>query len=170
MHKTAILLIASLAAAPAMAGWEKIDGGVTAKPDETNATIEAIYIHCLDGPAIDVYSRDLGPVQPLDGAVEPDYFYKPGVVRADVDGKQFPLTAAGSDDAVVLFSEGSEAQSYLKPIDTALIDAMAAGRTLTLSFDISPARGADGSGLETFARFDLAGAGALISEAVKACV
>jgi hypothetical protein len=170
MHKTAILLIASLAAAPAMAGWEKIDGGVTAKPDETNATIEAIHVHCLDGPAIDVYSRDLGPVRPLDGGAEADYFYKPGMVRADVDGKQFPLAAAGSDDAVVLFSQGSEAQSFLKPIDPALIDAMAAGRTLTLSFDISSAKGADGSGLETFARFDLAGAGALIGEAVKPCV
>ena len=99
-------LIASLAAAPAIAGWEKVDGGVTAKPDETNSTIEAMHIHCLEGPAIDVYSHDLGPVRPLDGGAEPDYFYKPGMISADVDGKQFPLVAAGSDDAVVLFSQG----------------------------------------------------------------
>ena len=40
---------------------------------------------------------------------------------------------------------------------------------LTLSFDISPAQGADGSAPETFARFDLTGAGTLIGNSVKAC-
>ncbi len=69
----------------------------------------------------------------------------------------------------MLFSQGEEAKGYLAPVDRALFEAMAAGRMLTLSFDISSAKGADGSDLETFARFDLAGAGALIGEAVKAC-
>lgn len=169
MEKTAILLAALLAATPALAGWEKLDGGATAKPDETNSTIEAIHIHCLEGPAIDVYSRDSGPVRPLAGGAEADYFYKPGMIRADVDGKQFGLVAAGSDEAVVLFSEGEEAKGYLAPLDPALFDAMISGRTLTLSFDVSPAQGADGTGLETFARFDLAGAGALIGAVVKSC-
>ena len=169
MKKTASFLIAMLTAAPALAGWEKVDGGVTAKPAETNSTIEALHIHCLEGPAIDLYSQDLGPVRPLEGGAEADYFYKPGMISADVDGQKFPMVAAGSDEAVVLFSQGEEAKGYLAPVDRALFAAMAAGKMLTLSFDISPAAGADGSNLETFARFDLAGAGALIGEAVKAC-
>lgn len=169
MKKTASLIIALLASAPALAAWEKVDGGVTAKPVETNSTIEALYVHCLEGPAIDLYSRDMGPVLPLDGGAEADYFYKPGMISADVDGQKFPLVAAGSDEAVVLFSQGEEAKGYLAPVDGALFSAMAAGKVLTLSFDISPAAGADGSNLETFAQFDLAGAGTLIGDAVKAC-
>ena len=169
MKKTASFLIALLTTAPALAGWDKVDGGVTAKPVETNSTIEALHIHCLEGPAIDLYSKDLGPVRPLEGGTEADYFYKPGMISADVDGQKFPMVAAGSDEAVVLFSQGEEAKGYLAPVDRALFAAMAAGQMLTLSFDISPAAGADGSNLETFARFDLAGGGALIGEAVKAC-
>jgi hypothetical protein len=170
MKKTASFLIAMLTTAPALAGWDKVDGGVTGKPVETNSTIEALHIHCLEGPAIDLYSRDLGPVRPLEGGgVEADYFYKPGMISADVDGQKFPMVAAGSDEAVVLFSQGEEAKGYLAPVDRALFAAMAAGQMLTLSFDILPAAGAAGSKLETFARFDLADAGALIGDAVKAC-
>ena len=169
MKKTASFVTAMLAATSALAAWEKVDGGVTAKPSETNSTIEALHIHCLEGPAIDLYSHDLGPVRPLDGGAEADYFYKPGMISADVDGQKFPLVAAGSDEAVVLFSQGEEAKGYLAPVDRALFEAMAGGKVLTLSFDISAATGADGSGFETFARFDLAGAGALVEEAVKAC-
>jgi len=169
MKKTAIVLVVVLTAAPVLAAWEKVDGGVTAKPTETNSTIEALHVHCLEGPAIDLYSHDLGPVLPLEGGAEADYFYKPGMISADVDGQKFPLVAAGSDEAVVLFSEGEEAKGYLAPVDRALFEAMVSGKMLTLSFDISPAQGTDGSALETFARFDLAGAGALIGDAVKAC-
>ena len=169
MKQMASFLIAMLTAAPALADWERVDGGVTAKPVETNSTIEALHIHCLEGPAIDLYSKDLGPVRPLEGGAEADYFYKPGMISADIDGQQFPMVAAGSDEAVVLFSQGEEAKGYLAPVDRALFSAMAAGKMLTLSFDISPAVGADGSNLETFARFDLAGGGVLIGEAVKAC-
>ena len=169
MKQTASLLIAMFAAGPALAGWDKVDGGVTAKPATTNSSIEALHIHCLEGPAIDLYSKDLGPVRPLEGAAEHDYFYKPGMISADVDGQKFPMVAAGSDEAVVLFSQGEEAKGYLAPVDRALFAAMAVGQTLTLSFDITPAAGADGSSLETFARFDLAGAGALIADAVRAC-
>src|SRR4051812_15191742 len=148
MKKSASFLITLLAAGPALAAWEKVDGGVTAKPTETNSTIEALHVHCLEGPAIDLYSHDMGPVRPLDGAAEADYFYKPGMISADVDGQKFPLVAAGSDEAVVLFSEGEEAKGYLAPVDRALFEAMISGKTLTLSFDISPAQGADGSALE----------------------
>jgi hypothetical protein len=170
MKKTASFLIAMLTAAPALAGWDKVDGGVTSKPVETNSTIEALHIHCLEGPAIDLYSRDLGPVRSLEGgSAEADYFYKPGMISADVDGQKFPLVAAGSDEAVVLFSEGEEAKGYLAPLDRALFAAMASGKMLMLSFDISPAKGPDGSAHETFARFDLTGAGTLIGDAVKGC-
>ena len=45
----------------------------------------------------------------------------------------------------MLFSQGEEAKGYLAPVDRALFAAMAAGQMLTLSFDISPGQGADGS-------------------------
>ena len=109
---------------------------MTAKPTETNSTIEALHVHCLEGPAIDLYSHDLGPVLPLEGGAEADYFYKPGMISADVDGQKFPLVAAGSDEAVVLFSEGEEAKGYLAPVDRALFEAMVSGKLLTLSLDI----------------------------------
>ena len=83
MKKTASFVTAMLAATSALAAWEKVDGGVTAKPSETNSTIEALHVHCLEGPAIDLYSRDLGPVRPLDDGAEADYFYKPGMISAE---------------------------------------------------------------------------------------
>lgn len=140
-----------------------------ARPIETNSNIEALYVHCLEGPAIDAYAKDGAPVLPAEGGAEADYFYKPGVVRADVDGKTFPLVAAGSDIAVILFSEGTADQNFMAPVDIALFDAMFAGRMLTIGFDITPAAAADGSPFETFARFDLTGAAPLINDAIDPC-
>ncbi|MGD9914053.1 MAG: hypothetical protein AB7S80_08220 [Rhizobiaceae bacterium] len=169
MKLTAATLAMLLAASPALAAWEKAEGGSMVKPTQTNSNIEALFVHCLEGPAIDLYATDNAPVLPAEGGGDADYFYKPGVIRADVDGKQFPLVAAGSDIAVVLFSEGTAEESYLAPIDFALIDAMFAGRTLTIALDITPANGKDGSPFETFASFDLTGAGPLINDAIAPC-
>jgi hypothetical protein len=155
----------------ANAAWEGAEGGAMAKPVETNTTIELISVHCVDGPVIAVYSKGGGPVLPAgDPDAGADYFYRPGTVRAVVDGAAYPLAAAGSDEAVVLFSEGSEAQSYLKPLDLGLVGAMGASKQLTLAFDITPQQAADGSSLESFARFDLAGAGKAIAAALKPCL
>ncbi len=168
MRTLPLLLACLLSATPALA-WEKIEGGALARPIETNSNIEALLVHCLDSPAIDLYAKSNGPVLPAEGGVNADYFYKPGAIRADVDGKAFPLVAAGSDIAVVLFSEGEAAQDYMAPLDYALFDAIFVGRILTIGFDITPAAAADGSPYETFARFDLAGAGPFINEAIDPC-
>jgi hypothetical protein len=168
MKRPLLVLGLVLAASPASA-WEKAEGGSMARPVETNSNVEALFVHCLDGPAIDLYAKDGAPVLPAHGGGEADYFYKPGAVRADVDGTAFPLVAAGSDIAVVLFSEGEAAQNYMAPVDVALFDAMFAGKTLTIGFDITPAAAADGSPHETFIRFDLAGAGPFINDAIDPC-
>lgn len=169
MKLTAPTLAMLLAASPALAAWEKAEGGSMVKPTETNSNIEALFLHCLDGPAIDLYAKDNGPVAPAEGGGNLDYFYKPGLIHADVDGKRFPLVAAGSDIAVVLFSEGTPEENYLVPIDFALIDAMFAGKTLTIALDLMPAKGKDGSPFETFASFDLTGAGPLMNDAIAPC-
>jgi len=168
MKRPLLALAIVLAAFPASA-WEKAEGGAMARPVETNSNVEALFVHCLDGPALDLYAKDGAPVLPAAGGAEADYFYKPGAVRAEVDGKFFPLVAAGSDIAVVLFSEGEAAQGYMAPLDIALFDAIFAGRTLTISLDITPAAAADGSPLETFVRFDLAGSGPYINDAIAPC-
>jgi hypothetical protein len=169
---TAFITLLPLTAiqSPAHAAWVEKYGGAFAEPTETNSTILGIMLHCVDGAVLDVYSKDDGPALPADGsATEADYFYKAGAVRAEVDGKAFPLAAAGSDIAVVLFSEGEEEKSYLTPLYAEVIDALAAGKTLTLSFDVSSTNGPDGSPFDTWARFDLTGATKLIYEATASC-
>lgn len=171
MKKLGIPLVILLAQATPSAAWESTEGGAVARPRETNTTILGISVHCVEGPVIAVYSKDDGPVLPAgDPKATADYFYRPGAVRALVDGKAFPLAAAGSDDAVVLFTEGEEAHSYLAPLDLGLIAAMRGGKSLSLEFDITAAKAGDGTALESFARFDLAGASTAIGAAVKACV
>ena len=168
MPLIAATVLLTAIALPAQA-WEKIEGGVTARPVDTNSTVEALFVHCLEGPAIDLYAKNSGPVLPLEGVTSADYFYKPGLIRADVDGKSFPLVAAGSDIAVVLFSEGPAAESYLAPVDPDLFKAMLAGRTLVIGFDILASSAPDGSPFETFARFDLAGSTEPLGAAIAAC-
>lgn len=166
----AALLAFASGSSTAYAAWVDKYGGAFSEPDETNSTILGIMLHCVDGAVLDVYSKGDGPVLPADGsATEADYFYKKGAVQADIDGKAFPLAAAGSDIAVVLFSEGEEAKGYLTPLYAEVIDALAAGKTLTLSFDVSPANGPDGSPFDTWARFSLTGATKVIYEATEAC-
>ena len=170
MKKFATLLALLVLPSAAQAAWETTEGGAVSRPAETNTTIIGISVHCVEGPVIAVYSKDNGPVLPAAGPkAQADYFYKSGAVRAVVDGKAFPLAAAGSDDAVVLFSEGAEAQSYLAPLDLKLIAAMRGGKQLALEFDITSAKAGDGNVLESSARFDLTGAGKAIGAAVKPC-
>ncbi|MEI5680892.1 MULTISPECIES: hypothetical protein [unclassified Mesorhizobium] len=163
------LVFALFLSSPALAAWQEIDGGISSVPNETNSTIQAVVLHCVDGAAIDVYSGGDGTIKPAAGGEVVDYFYKPGFIRADVDGSTFPMVAAGSGDAVVLFSEGKEAESYMAPLDDALIGALTAGKLLTLAFDLNPTTAADGSTFETFATFDLDGHGETIRKAVGNC-
>ncbi len=161
----ATVLVFSSTLAPA--AWVAVEGGVTAKPDETNSTIEIIMLHCMEGPALDVYSRNDGAILPDDGKQhEADYFYRKAGVRGVVDGMIFALAAAGSDIAVVLFSEGTEAQGYLAPLDPAFVHALANGSELTLAFDITPETGPDGSPFDTWAKFSLQGAKPVIESAL----
>ena len=154
----------------ASAAWEEIEGGATTRPIETNSTIQAIMVSCVDGPVVEVYSDKDGPVLPVaDPSATADYFYKAGAVEASVDDKTFPLATAGSDIAIVLFSEGPEAESHLAPLDPKFLSALRTGSTLRLSFDVTPAAGPDGSVYDTWARFSLEGAGPMIEKIVKSC-
>lgn len=162
--------VLALSSTLAQAAWVAVEGGVTAKPDETNSTIEIIMLHCMDGPALDVYSRNDGAVLPDDGKEHvADYFYRKAAVRGVVDGMIFPLSAAGSDIAVVIFSEGTEAENYLAPLDPAFVRALVSGSQLTLAFDVTPDAAADGTPFETWATFSLRGAKPVI-EAALGCL
>ena len=163
------LVFALSLSAPVKAEWMLDQGVAIVAPTASNSTIELLTIACGDPYAVEVYSRG-GPVRPdADSNAEADYFYMPGKVQARVGGQAYALTAAGSDVAVVLFAEGSRAESYMAPISVAFIDALKTGPSLTLAFDVTADKGADGSPYETFAEFPLAGSAAAIEAALATC-
>lgn len=164
------LLAAMIALSPSVAHaeWRLDEGVAIVEPAETNSTIELLAIMCGDPFQVEVYARG-GPVMPDTGDVPAEYFYLPGKVRALVDTTAFPLTAAGSDSAVVLFGEGSKSASYMASIPIGLIEAFKGGTTVTLGFDITEATAADGSAFETYAVFPLEGSRGALDEALKEC-
>ncbi|WP_019171344.1 hypothetical protein [Pseudaminobacter salicylatoxidans] len=169
MKKVLLPAVVLLFVQPALAEWKPLDDGVTSAPSDTNSTIQAIVLHCVDGAVIDVYSGGDGTIRPLSGGEVEDFFYKPGFIRAVVDDQVFPIVAAGSGDAVVLFSEGEKQDGYQAPLDPALVAALGTGELLTLNFDLNPTTGSDGSTFESFASFDLTGGGQLIRDAIGNC-
>jgi len=168
MKKAAAALLLSCLATPAFAEWRLDEGVAIVEPAETNSTVELLAVMCGDPFLIEVYSRG-GPVMPASGDVPAEYFYLPGKVRALVDTSTYPLTAAGSDAAVVLFGEGGKSDSYMAAIPIGLIEALKGGVNLTLGFDVTADKAADGSVFETFATFPLEGSRAVIEEALKDC-
>jgi hypothetical protein len=164
------LLAALIALSPSVAHaeWRLDEGVAIIEPAATNSTIELLAVLCGDPFQLEVYSRG-GPVMPESADVPADYFYLPGKVRALVDTTAFPLTAAGSDAAVVLFAEGAKSDNYMASIPISLIEALKGGTSLTLGFDITGTDAADGSAFETFASFPLEGSRAVLDEALKDC-
>ena len=149
--------------------WKVEHGAALAQPSESNSNIYRLEVSCGEPYRLALYTEQ-GPVLPAGGRGEADYFYKPGRIEAEVAGGSFPLVAAGSDDAVVLFREGTAEQGYMADLDPDLLAAITRGTELTLSFDITPGANAKtDSPFETFARFSLKGAGEAIAEALAGC-
>jgi hypothetical protein len=155
-------------ASPASAEWLLDEGVAIVAPNETNSTIELMAVLCGDPFQIEVYSRG-GPVMPEAAEVPADYFHLPDKVRAVIDGGAFPLAAAGSDAAVVLFAEGSKANGYLAPIRLEFIEALKSGSAMTLGFDITPENAADGTPFETYASFPLEGSRPVLDQGLAGC-
>ncbi len=169
--KRYVLLAALLLPSPALAEWMLDNGVAIVSPSANNSTMELLAISCGDPYQVEVYSRG-GPVrpEPADASVETDYFYKPGKVQARIDGQVFPLAAAGSEAAVVLFAEGTAAEGHMADIDAAFIAALKSGTSATLAFDVTPdTNAADGTPHETVADFPLAGSTAAIEGALATC-
>ena len=166
------LVMAAGAASPALAEWQVDNGVAIVSPTANNSTMELLAISCGDPYLVEVYSRG-GPVRPdADSGtpVEADYFYQPGKVEARIDGRTFPLAAAGSDAAVVLFAQGKASENHLAPVAAAFIEALKGGTLLTLAFDVTPdANAQDGTPHETVAEFPLAGSRAVLEEALASC-
>jgi hypothetical protein len=168
------ILLAALIAlpTPSLAEWMLDNGVAIVAPTANNSTMELLAISCGDPIQVEVYSRG-GPVRPepvVDDGAAADYFYLPGKVQARVDGQVFALVAAGSEAAVVLFGEGTAAQSHMADIDPAFVAALKTGTTLTLAFDVTPeANAADGTAHETMADFPLAGSSAALDAALASC-
>lgn len=139
-----------------------------AAAQDTNSTLAALTIGCGDPFQIELHATDGGPVLPRAGGTA-DYFYRPGKIIASVDDHDWPLVAAASDVAVVLFSEGTVAENHLAPLDRRLIEALRDGHRLVLYFDITAANAADGSPFETFAAFSLDGAQDTLAVALDGC-
>ena len=165
----AFLFVLPGAALAQESSWRFEHGAAFAQPSESNSNIFRLEIGCGEPYRLAVYT-DRGPVLPADGQGEGDYFYKPGRIEAEVDGGSFPLVAAGSDDAVVLFGEGTAEQGYMADPDPELLSAIRQGAQLTLLFDITSAANAEtDSPHETFARFPLQGADEVIAQALAGC-
>jgi hypothetical protein len=164
--------MAAGAASPALAEWQVDNGVAIVSPTANNSTMELLAISCGDPYLVEVYSRG-GPVRPeadSAAAAAADYFYMAGKVEARIDGKAFPLAAAGSDAAVVLFAQGRAADNHLAPIGRAFVEALKDGTSLTLAFDVTPeANAQDGTPHETTAEFPLAGSRAVLEEVLASC-
>lgn len=163
-----VLVIAPVASA--QADWRLDQGTAIVSPSETNSTAELLVVSCGDPYFVEIFARG-GPVMPAAAgrASEADYFYKPNKVVAVVDGTVFPMSAAGSGAAVVLFSEGTAEQNYMAPVPDAFIGAVRGGTSLTIAFDIDAANAADGTPHETYVRFPLAGSAAALDDALGGC-
>lgn len=166
---TLVALALAGATTPGFAAW-RVDGEpAVVEPEESNSNLQLFAVACGDPFQLELYAHD-GPVLPQVWDGPADYFYQPGKIIANVDGHDFPLVAAGSDFAVVLYSEGTVEENYLASVDRELIEALLTGATLTFFFDISTANAADGSPYETFARFPLTGASDALGSALAACL
>jgi hypothetical protein len=168
MKRLLATLGAILISAPALAEWRLDEGVAIVEPTQTNSTIELLAVLCGDPVQMELYSRG-GPVMPDGGEGQADYFNLPGKVRAQVDNVPFPLAAGGADETVVLFAEGGKADGYLAPLRPDFIAALKSGKQLTLGFDVTPDKAADGSAFETTATFPLDGAAAIIDQALASC-
>jgi hypothetical protein len=173
MNRPAIAALLALplafAATSALAEWRVDNGLAVVEPAETNSNLQLFAVACGDPFQLELYAEN-GPVLPQVWDGPADYFYQPGKIIATIDGRDFPLVAAGSEYAVVLYSEGTVAENHMAPVDRELIRAMRAGATLTFHFDISAANASDGSPYETFARVPLAGAADALGSALAACL
>ncbi len=163
---TALLLAATSTVAHAQ--WRAQAQQAVAAPQSTNSTLAALTVGCGDPFRIALHTADGAPVLPQAGGAA-DYLYRPGKIIASVDDHDWPLVAAASDIAMVLFSEGTVAENHLAPLDRQLIDALRQGRRLVLYFDITDANAADGSPFETFAAFSLDGAQDTLAVALDGC-
>lgn len=158
---------AALPRAHAESAW-RVEGEIAVgAPSETDSNLLVVALGCGDPYLLELYADGGGPILPKSGG-EAGYFYEPGRIVASVDGRDFPLVAAGAEEAVVLFSEGSAAENFLAPLDRAFVEALRTGGTLTLRFDITPAS-ADGGPFETHAVIPLEGAAEVLDAALSNC-
>lgn len=171
MMRIAIALLFGFGfASPAAAQWMLDGGAAIVAPVAGNSNVELLVLSCGDPYRLEVLARG-GAVAPGDvtGDAPVDYFYQPGRIVARIDTDTFPLVAAGSDAAVVLYSEGTAAQDYMAAIDPAFVAALRSGSSLTLAFDITPEAAADGTPHETVAEFPLGGSSAILDSALGGC-
>lgn len=157
--RLSLALAASLTATGAFASdWETVSDTAFTRVLETNSTMVALAVQCGDEMKLEIYAANDGPIFHADTGETSEFQYQPGKVLAIIDGKAFPLAAAGAEATTVLFSEGNPAQNYLAPISPQLAAALRDGSSLELRFDLLPEAAPDGSPHETFGRFSLNGA------------
>ncbi|TKT80406.1 hypothetical protein [Aquamicrobium sp. LC103] len=169
MKPPVIALLAFGIATPALAEWRLDNGVAIVAPAATNSTMELLAISCGDPYLVEVYSRG-GPVRPAEGDHPAKYFHIPGRIEARIDGRTFPLVAAGSGAAAVLFFPGSEMQNGMASVSDDFIETLKAGKNLSLVFDVTPERNeADGSAFETMAEFPLESSAAALDTALAPC-
>ncbi|MEM7696396.1 MAG: hypothetical protein AAF318_18245 [Pseudomonadota bacterium] len=158
-----ILVVAlALWCAPALAFDVTPRGAVTLPVAQTNGTIDGLMILCRRDFVLGV----LTPARRLRSDQEPgeeerlfDTVF--GRAVAVVDERRFDLGAGGANDDATVYLFAKDREAFLAALHT--------GRDLALAFDLLPEDAKDGAGFETVATFTIAGLGAALQDAGRAC-
>ena len=96
--KVSLVLAASLPATAAFASdWETVSDTAFTRVLETNSTMVALAVQCADEMKLEIYAANDGPIFHADTGETSEFQYLPGKVLAVIDGKAFPLAAAGAE-------------------------------------------------------------------------
>lgn len=171
-----IVLMACLASTQALAAGWKVEQGVeepsyaVAEPMRTNLNIDSLVLSCekADGGKVlqlQIYLSDNGPLQPK--GVTPDQLKDDPRVEISIDGRIHPVAILFAGDYAVL-ADGQQGMFPL--LSDRLLDAMQAGKTMLLRFDLVAERPGEPAAFDGEAVIDLqAGAGGAAVAILRRC-
>ena len=134
-------VVAGTAAAASAGGW-RLEEGVSApsyafaEPASSNLNIDVVALVCEEagterGLQLQLYLSTPGPLLP--NGASPQHLKDTAHAEIAIDGQAFPIDILFAGDRVVLAdSQRQQAPVLSKP----LIEAMQAGRTMSLRFDL----------------------------------
>lgn len=168
-------VVAGTAAAASAGGW-RLEEGVSApsyafaEPASSNLNIDVVALVCEEagterGLQLQLYLSTPGPLLP--NGASPQHLKDTAHAEIAIDGQAFPIDILFAGDRVVLAdSQRQQAPVLSKP----LIEAMQAGRTMSLRFDLVSEQPGVAAAFDGEAAIDLrTGAGSQAIATVRRC-